>query len=192
MNHSTLITSNPALIIIDMQQGMTESRLGARNMPEAEDHIAQLLATWRSLDLPIVHVRHMSRSPDSVFWPGQAGAQIQSRFTPLVNEYVMEKNVTDAFCNSGLERWLHGRGISSLVMVGVATNYSVEASARSAACLGFKLVVVSDACFTFDRVDCNGGLQSAEQIHQMSLSNLQGEYAELMLTADLLLQCQRD
>jgi nicotinamidase-related amidase len=186
MNHASPFDSNTALIIIDMQQGMTEPRLGPRNMPEAEHHIEQLLTAWRSLGLPVVHVRHMSRSLDSVFWPGQAGAEIQSRFTPLASEHVLEKNVTDAFCNSGLERWLHARGIRQLVMVGVATNYSVEASARSAACLGFKLVVVSDACFTFDRVDCNGVLQSAEQIHHMSLSNLQGEYAQLMLTSELL------
>lgn len=186
MNQTAFSASNAALILIDMQQCMTAPRLGPRNMPEAEDNMAQLLGVWRATGRTVVHVRHMSRSPESVFWPGQAGAQIQQGFAPLASEYVMEKNVTDAFCNSGLEQWLHRRGIRQLVMVGVATNYSVEASARSAACLGFKLVVVNDACFTFDRLDCKGVWQSAQQIHCMSLSNLQGEYAEIMSTAELL------
>ncbi|MCX7217742.1 MAG: cysteine hydrolase family protein [Burkholderiales bacterium] len=190
MTQSTFKAATAALILIDLQQGMTEPRLGPRNMPEAEDNIARLLATWRAAGRSIVHVRHMSRAPESVFWPGQAGAQIQPRFAPLASEHVMEKNVTDAFCNSGLEQWLHKRGIRQLAMVGVATNYSVEASARSAACLGFKVAVVSDACFTFDRTDCKGIMQTAEQIHCMSLSNLQGEYAQLLLTDELLGQCK--
>lgn len=179
-------TQQRALIIIDMQQGMLNPKLGRRNNPQAEDHIAQLLTAWRKADAPIVHVRHMSRAPASVFWPGQAGAEIQPRFAPLAHEYVMEKNVTDAFANSGLERWLHLRGIQELVLVGVATNYSVEATARSAANVGFTCFVISDACFTFDRVDLLGVLREADDIHVMSLSNLQGEYARVLSTAEIL------
>jgi nicotinamidase-related amidase len=182
MNHST----QQALLIIDMQRGMAEPRSGRRNNPRAEDNIATLLAAWRAAGRPVVHVRHLSRSPESVFWPGQAGAEFQARFTPLPTEHVVDKNVTDAFVCSGLERWLHVRGIRELVVVGVSTNYSVEATARSAGNLGFVTFVVSDATFTFDMQDVTGTLRLAEDVHLMSLSNLQGEYATVLNTADVL------
>lgn len=84
-------TTHQALIIIDMQRGMADPKTGRRNNPQAEDNIAALLAAWRDAGRPIVHVRHISRSPESVFWPGQTGAEFQERFTPLVTEHVVEK-----------------------------------------------------------------------------------------------------
>jgi len=179
-------TTPRALLLIDMQRGMADPKTGRRNNPQAEDNIAALLAAWRSAGRPVVHVRHLSRSPESVFWPGQPGAEFQARFTPLPTEHVVDKNVTDAFVCSGLERWLHVRGIRELVIVGVSTNYSVEATARSAGNLGFVTVVVSDATFTFDMQDVTGTLRPAEDVHLMSLSNLQGEYATVLSTADVL------
>ncbi|BBB63630.1 cysteine hydrolase [Undibacterium sp. KW1] len=175
-----------ALIIIDMQRGMADPKSGRRNNPDAEENIRQLLAAWRAAGRPVVHVRHMSRSPASVFWPGQPGNEFQEKLLPLANEHVVEKNVTDAFVNTGLERWLHVRGIKELVIVGVSTNMSVEATVRSAGNLGFNTTVVADACFSFDRLDFLGKPQTAEEVHINALSNLQGEYATVLNTAVLL------
>jgi nicotinamidase-related amidase len=177
---------NTVLIIIDMQRGMADPKSGRRNNLSAEENIRQLLAAWRVADRSIVHVRHMSRSPLSVFWPGQPGNEFQDSFTPLASEHVVEKNVTDAFVNTGLERWLHVRGIKDLVIVGVSTNMSVEATARSAGNLGFVTTVVADACFSFDRLDLQGKPQTAEEVHLHALSNLQSEYATVLDTASLL------
>jgi nicotinamidase-related amidase len=81
---------------------------------------------------------------------------------------------------------LHARAIKELVIVGVSTNMSVEATVRSAGCLGFDTAVVSDATFTFDATDLSGALRTAEDIHLMSLSNLNGEYARVIESAELL------
>jgi len=175
-----------ALIIIDMQRGIGDPTLGNRNNPDAEDNIARLLGRWRESANPVVHVRHISRSPHSVFWPGQPGAEFQDRFRPLAAEHVIEKNVPDAFINSALERWLHVRAIDAVTIVGVITNNSVEATARSAGNLGFNTVVVSDACYTFDKADYQGRMRSAEEVHAMSLANLQGEYATIVTTQHVL------
>jgi len=168
-----------ALIIIDMQKGMQADRLPPRNNPGAEDRIARLHAAWRAAGQPVVSVRHISRSPQSVFAPGQPGAEFQDRFLPLPHEHVVEKNVPCAFVHSGLERWLHARAIRHLVIAGVSTNNSVEASARSAGNLGFDTTVVADACFSFDKQDYGGTWRSAEEVHSMALANLQGEYARV-------------
>jgi nicotinamidase-related amidase len=175
-----------ALLIIDMQKGMLSPTLPPRNNAQAEDNIARLLAAWRERGQPVVLVRHISRSPTSVFAPGQAGAEFQEKFSPLPHEHVVEKNVPDAFINTGLERWLHARDIRDVVIAGVSTNNSVEATARTAGNLGFSTVVVADACFTFDKVDFGGTLRSAEDVHRMALANLQGEYAEVRATEDVL------
>ncbi len=183
------MTGQPvSLIIIDMQQGMKGSAAGPRNNPDAENNIQQLLMAWRGADWPIVHVRHISRSPDSPFWPGQPGAAFQPELAPADNEHIVEKNVPDAFILSGLERWLHVRGIGRVVLVGVSTNNSVEATARTAGNLGFATLVVSDATFAFDKNDYTGMPRSADEVHAMSLANLDEEYATVMCTKDVLNQ----
>ncbi|WP_312511197.1 cysteine hydrolase family protein [Massilia sp.] len=175
-----------ALIVIDMQQGMRFDTLPPRNNPDAEDRLAHLLAAWRAAGQPVVLVRHISRSPASVFAPGQPGVEFQQRFLPLAHEHVVEKNVPDAFINTGLERWLHARGVQRVVIGGVSTNNSVEASARTAGNLGFDTVVVADACFTFEKTDFGGTLRSAEEVHLMALANLDGEYARVLDTETVL------
>lgn len=175
-----------ALILIDMQQGMTDPALGRRNNPDAEDNMARLLEHWRAAGAPVVHVRHMSRTPGSVFWPGQPGAEFQQRFEPRANEHVVEKNVPDAFINTALERWLHARSIGEVVIAGVITNNSVEATARSAGNLGFRTFVVADAAYTFDKPDFYGHPRTADEVHAMSLANLQGEYATILSTRELV------
>lgn len=176
---------SPALLIIDMQQGI--QRLDRpRNNPEAEQRIAALLERWRQAGWPLAHIRHISREPTSVFAPGQDGALFQAELAPLPTEQVFEKNVTDAFTHSNLERWLHVRGIRALVIVGVASENSVEATARSAGNLGFATRVVADACYTFDKIDYAGRPRSAEEVHDMAMANLRDEYAEVVRSTDLI------
>lgn len=176
----------PALIIIDMQNCMSGSAVGPRNNPDAEIHIVSLLSAWRKAGAPIVHVRHISRTPGSPFRPGQVGVEFQPRFVPLDGEHVVEKNVPDAFVHSGLEQWLRIRDIDRLVVVGVSTNNSVEATVRSAGNLGFSVLVVADATFTFDKPDYNGVLRTAEEVHAMSLANLNGEYGTVVRSSEAL------
>lgn len=176
----------PTLLIIDMQKAMRNPRAGQRNNPQAESNIARLLAKWRVTGASVVHIRHMSTSPGSLFWPGQSGAEFQEELTPLEKEHVVEKNVPDAFINTGLERWLRVRDINDLVIVGVSTNNSVESTARTAGNLGFQTRVVSDATFAFDKSDYAGVPRTAAEVHAMSLANLDGEYAQIISTNEVL------
>ncbi|MEW6760599.1 MAG: cysteine hydrolase family protein [Pseudomonadota bacterium] len=181
-----MMPDSPALILIDLQQCMASLEAGERNNPDAEANIAALLEAWRGRGAPIVHVRHIWRSPTSGFAPGQPGALFQPAFSPRAGEHVVEKNVPDAFVNSTLERWLRVRGIEQVVVVGVSTNISVECSVRSAGNLGFRVAVVDDATFTFARSDHAGVARSAGEVHAMSLSNMAGEYATVASTKQVL------
>ena len=177
---------HPCLIIIDMQNCMADPAAGSRNNPQAEDKIAQLLQAWRKANAAVVHVRHISRSPNSMFAPGQSGAAFQDRFTPQPHEHVVEKNVPDAFINTALERWLRVRGLNELVLVGVSTNNSVESSGRTAGNLGFDTVVVSDATFAYAMRDYAGVERSADEVHAMALANLMSDYATIQDTRAVL------
>ncbi|MGC5702912.1 cysteine hydrolase [Pseudomonas sp. NFXW11] len=180
------IPAETALIIIDQQQGILYPRLGPRNNPQAEERMLELLALWRARGWPVIHVQHLSRSNDSVFWPGQAGVEFQPRFRPQAGEWLIQKQVPDAFCGNALEADLRQKGIEQLVIVGVATNNSVESTARTAGNLGFAVWVVADACFTFDKPDFAGRPRTAAEVHNMSLANLHGEYATVLTAAQLL------
>jgi nicotinamidase-related amidase len=169
-----------ALIIVDMQVGMSWPEAAQRNNHQAEEVVAGVLEHWRRRGAPVVHVRHMSRNPGSPFWPGQPGAEFQPALAPQAGEHVVEKNVPDAFINTGLERWLHVRGIASVLIVGVSTNNSVESTARTAGNLGFKTYVAADGCYAYAQTDYKGVRRSAEDVHAMALSNLHGEYATVI------------
>jgi nicotinamidase-related amidase len=180
------LKTNAALIIIDQQKGILEPRLGRRNNPLAEERMLALLAHWRRTGRPVIHVQHLSSSAESVFWPQQSGVEFQERFQPQADEQLIQKQVPDAFCSTGLEQRLREAGIDQLIIVGVATHNSVESTARTAGNLGFDAWVVEDACFTFDKADYFGNAHSAEEVHAMSLGNLHGEYATVVSTAQIL------
>jgi nicotinamidase-related amidase len=175
-----------ALVIIDVQKAIDHPSWGRRNNPEAEANMARLLVSWRAAAWPVVHVRHSSTEPDSTYRPGQEGADFKPEVFPRTDEWVIEKKTNSAFIGTDLEARLRVRGINTLVITGVITNNSVEATARMAGNLGFETVVVSDATATFDRADYDGHWRTAEEVHAMSLANLEGEYARIMSTADVL------
>lgn len=178
--------TSPTLLIIDMQKGMASEAVGPRNNPEAEQNIAKLLKAFREAGATVVHVRHISRWVGSPLWPGQKGAEFQDALMPLPSEHVVEKNVPDALANTGLERWLRVREIAKLIIVGVRTNNSVEATARTAGNLGFETQVVADATFAFDKTDYYGTHRTADEVHAMALANLDGEYATVTTTERVL------
>jgi nicotinamidase-related amidase len=181
------LKKDAALIIIDQQKGILHPKLGRRNNPQAEDRMLALLSFWRRTGRPVIHVQHLSRSEDSVFWPQQSGVEFQERFQPLAGEHLIQKQVPDAFCSTGLEGLLREAEIGQLIIVGVATHNSVESTARTAGNLGFEAWVAEDACFTFDKADFFGNARSAEEVHGMSLGNLHGEYATVVSTAQILI-----
>lgn len=179
------LLQNTALIIIDQQQGLDHPKLGERNNLAAEIIMLKLLAAWRAAHWPIFHVKHRSAEPDSVFWPHQPGFEFKAEFSPRENEMVIEKSTPCAILKTGLDKILVNQTLQTIVLVGASTNNSIEATARTAGNLGFKVLVVEDACFTFAKVDYFGDARTAAEVHAMSLANLHNEYAQVVSSQDL-------
>lgn len=104
----------------------------------------------------------------------------------MSGEPVIPKQTNNAFIGTGLEDRLRAGGHDALVVAGVITNNSVEATVRMAGNLGFQTWLVDDGCFTFARTDWNGVPRSAEDVHAMSLANLHPEYCTVVTADDLM------
>jgi len=186
------VASSPpsALLLIDLQQAIDDPRWaieGPRNNPAAEANAARLLEHWRRHGWPVFHIRHDSREPGSTYRPGQPGNELKAEVRPAPGEPVIAKTTNSAFMGTDLETRLRAAGIRALVVAGVITNNSVEATVRMAGNLGFAVDLAEDACFTFARRDYRGRWRSADEVHAMSLANLDGEYCRVVTTAALLI-----
>ncbi|MDX1574957.1 MAG: cysteine hydrolase family protein, partial [Kiloniellales bacterium] len=173
-------------VIVDLQKAFDDPRYRPRNNPEAEANIARLLAAWRETGRPVIHVQHLSREADSPYRPGRPGCDVKDGVRPPAGELVIQKSTNSAFVDTGLGPYLEDKGIRTLVITGVATNNCVEATARMAGNLGYETYVVADATATADRADLVGRVWRAEEIQALTLANLQGEYATVATTEEIL------
>jgi nicotinamidase-related amidase len=181
-----ILPSNAVLILIDLQKAIDHPSWGKRNNPHAEENSANLLNFWRKSNRPIFHIRHNSLDPNSYYRPGQPGNDFKSEVMPLPNEVIITKHTNSAFIGTDLESRLRVANFTTLVIVGVITNNSVETTVRMSGNLGFNTYLVSDATFTFDRIDWRGRHRTAEEVHDMSLANLNGEYCTVVDTVTVL------
>ena len=179
----TTFPANSALILIDFQKAIDHPSWGKRNNPQAEANAARLLNAWRKSGRPIFHIRHDSRNPESHYRPGQLGNDFKPELAPLPGEVVIVKETNSAFIGTNLEAKLRTADYHTLVIAGVMTNNSVEATVRMAGNLGFDTHLIQDACFTFDRTDWGGQYHTAQEVHDMSLANLNEEYCTVIDTA---------
>jgi len=100
-------------------------------------------------------------SPGAAFHPGLATdpAQmvIRKGFRPEIDSYsAFFEN--DRTTPTGLDGYLKSRGVTTLTLVGLATDFCVAYSALDAAQLGFQATVRRDLCRA---IDLNGSLASA-------------------------------
>lgn len=176
-----------ALLLIDVQLAFDEPRWGPRNNLGAEANIAMLLEKWRSAGAPVIHIFHNSRTAGSPLHPASPGNVPKPEALPLEGEPKFRKRVNSAFIGTGLESHLREHDITSLVVVGLTTNHCVSTSVRMASNLGFNTAIVADATATFDRLTVDGRNRTADEVHEAALRDLNGEFASVLSTRELLL-----
>jgi len=182
----TRLPQNAALILIDVQKGFKDPKWGARNNPNAEKKMAELLSAWRTTGRPVFHVQHLSTEADSPLNPKRPGVEIQDAVKPVGDEPVFQKNVNSAFIGTDLEEVLRRRAIQTVVMVGLTTPHCVSTSARMAGNLGFNVYLVDDAIAAFELTGPDGARYPAEEVHKVSLATLHDEFAAVVDTKTVL------
>src|SRR2546423_8404854 len=171
-----------ALIVIDVQKEFDDPRFGRRNNPEAEANIGRLVQAWTG---PVVRVRH--HQPGSPFAPGRPGYDFKPEAAGLRPALEVEKQTHSAFHGTpDLHAWLSGAGVDEVAICGIQTNRCCETTARVAADLGYRMVFVLDATFTFDKADADGATWTADQLGAATAASLHGYFGKVVRTADLL------
>lgn len=77
-----------ALLLIDIQNDYFPGGKSELFQPEkAAENAKLLLEHFRSRELPVIHVQHISKiNPNGFFQPGTAGAEIHPSVAPKDNE----------------------------------------------------------------------------------------------------------
>ncbi|MET9951276.1 isochorismatase family protein [Streptomyces sp. NPDC006339] len=129
-----------ALVLVDLMERMVALPLAPRPGTDVLDAAGRLAGTFRAAGAPVVHIR-----------VERPGVDTQPPGSDLVAELVHDgddvvvKRTIGGFQDTGLHALLSGRGVSTLVFGGIATNLGVESTARAAADLGYDLVFAEDA-----------------------------------------------
>lgn len=174
------------LVMIDIQKAIDDPVWGERGQPDAETNAANLLAHWRDRGNPVVHIRHDSMDPQSPYSPDSSGNVFKTEVAPLDHEPVVEKRTNNAFIGTDLMQVLEEYGSSELVVCGVLLENSVESTVRMAGNLGFMVYLAADCTASIARTDLNGKKWSADDVHALTLAILDGEYAKVVRSADLM------
>ncbi|OKL63461.1 hypothetical protein UA08_02074 [Talaromyces atroroseus] len=173
-------------------------------------------ASPSKVPIHIVHVFHSSLSPDSALHPSNPEQIQPLDFaTPATDgsEPVFWKCVNSSFIGTGLEAFLRENGVRQVFFAGLTTDHCVSTTTRMAANLGVvnnviyasevqqrvtvkpdgshpegviridhgRVVLVADATATFAK----GGFD-AETVHAVSVASLEGEFADIFSTQDVV------
>lgn len=179
------VDQNSALMLIDVQKAWKEPVWGRRNNPGAEDAMERVLGGFRRSGLGVIHVRHESPHPKSLFYRGRGTFGFDEKVMPLPGEMVITKNTNSAFIGTGLEEILHSLDDPEVYIAGLVTDHCVSSSARMSGNLGFETFVIDDACATFERKSREGNAIPPETVHAVNLSSIDREFARVMSSSEL-------
>jgi len=148
----TVTTLDPktALVVIDLQKGI----VGLPTVHPIAGVLAAattLTAAFRRRGLPVVLVNATGVAPgrtersNSLEGMPTDWADLVPELNAQPDDLLVTKQTWGAFTNTDLEARLKALGVTQLVVVGVATSFGVESTARHAYELGFNVTVALDA-----------------------------------------------
>jgi nicotinamidase-related amidase len=146
----TAIDPKTALIVIDLQKGII-----AFVTPEAIagviSNAATLADAFRKHHLPVVLV-NVTGAPTSRTEQSRSLRDLPADWADLIPElnqqptdHTVTKKTWGAFTNTDLDQYLKAQGVTQVVVIGVATSFGVESTARFAHELGYNVTLATDA-----------------------------------------------
>ena len=146
-----------ALVVIDLQKGIAAIPTEPHSSKVVIENTAKILKEARNKNM-LVFLVHVSPSPDfkDALRPVSETTFQSSGYNPSWSEFVPELNIQSsdflitkrqwgAFYGTELELQLRRRGIDTIILTGISTNFGVESTARLAYEFGFNQIFVSDA-----------------------------------------------
>ena len=150
-----------AVLLLDVQNDLVRITPKLRERRVLEN-MAGVLARARRRNAAVIHITASVRADfrdlpkDNPLWDGirkskqlifgTRGAAIHRSVTPLVRELVLNKTCVDPFLTTNLGQALNNADVNTVVLMGLWTNWVVEATARHASDMGYRVFLVEDAC----------------------------------------------
>ena len=132
-----------ALVLIDVQVGMFDPAGPVHAGDELLETLSDLVARARAARAPVVYVQHCG-SAASGLEQGSPGWSIHPRLAALPGDIHIVKTEPDSFQGTSLDELLRECGVTTLVVGGIATEYCVDATVRSAYARGYRVVLAAD------------------------------------------------
>lgn len=152
----TLDKSKTALVVIDLQKGIIEMPAAPHNTSTVVKNASKIADIFRKNGMPVFLVHVMGTDKDSLHANSDEGwstrgarpkdwADIVPELGPQAQDIVITKKQWGAFYGTDLDLQLRRRGIDTIVLCGISTNYGVESTARFAYEFGYQQIFAEDA-----------------------------------------------
>ena len=135
------------LLVVDVQKGITNDRLYAYE--SFINNITELIDTARSNNVEVIYVQH-DDGPGSGFSIGDKASEIANQVAPNSDEKVFVKTINSCFGNQDFVQYLKETGEKELMIIGLQTNFCIDATVKSAFERGYKVIIPAETNSTFD------------------------------------------
>ena len=135
------------LLVIDIQKGIVDDEL--YNVNSFKRNVSKLIKCARENHIEVIYVKH-DDGKGSGFSIGDIAFELASFLKPLENEKIYIKTVNSAFHNKELKEYLESTNDKDLMIIGLQTEYCIDATIKQAFDLGYKVIVPIKANSTFD------------------------------------------
>jgi nicotinamidase-related amidase len=146
----TILDPDTALIVVDLQKGIVGSCF-VHSIADVIGRARALIDVFHRQKLPVVLVNVAGRAPGRTEQPSRVQT-LPEGWTDLIPELdrqpadiAVTKRTWGAFASTDLEAQLKAKGVTQVVITGVATGTGVESTARQAYELGFNVTLAVDA-----------------------------------------------
>ena len=157
-----------ALLIIDVQHGQCSGEYEAFECKRVIERINVVSRKMREAGASVVVIQH--ESPDGLLEYGTEGWNLAAGLDVQPTDIYVRKKASDSFHNTDLQAILQARGVKTLAICGLQSEFCVDTTTRRALALGYPVTLVSDAHSTM-----NNSILSAAQItahHNETLANI--------------------
>ncbi|AGK97154.1 cysteine hydrolase family protein [Clostridium pasteurianum] len=159
------------LLVVDTQKLITNEKLYEFNA--FVSNVEKIIGTARQNNIEIIYVRH-DDGPESELTKGTEGFEIYEKFKPSKEEKIFDKKVNSVFKDTGLLEYLRSKGEKDIIIVGLQTDYCIDATMKCGFEHGFHMIVPAYSNTTVDNK-----FMSAEQTYQYYNEFMwNGRYAE--------------
>ena len=136
------------LLVVDMQKALTEDE----ELYDAEafmDRNIRLIDAARKNNVEVIFVQH-DAGEGSGFSVGDEDFEIDPRVAPKEGEKVFVKTINSCFGNKEFKAYMEQQEDKRLMVIGLQTNYCIDATVKSAFERGFEVIVPEGTNSTFD------------------------------------------